>query len=141
MANKHHSDYFNYRYNRPEQLEPKEEPKEELKEELKEEPKKQLKVTIDDAYNEIMAITIEPQVQTEPDPLPIKSKFYPYLVCVKDNVSRRKGPSEDYKVNGYIPKNDVFKILEETKDLNGDSWGKIDFGWIPLNKCKKVGLS
>lgn len=122
MANKHHSDYFNYRYNRPEQLEPKEEPKEE-------------------PNNEIMAITVEPQVQTEPDPLPIKSKFYPYLVCVKDNVSRRKGPSKDYKVNGYIPKNDVFKILEETKDLNGDSWGKIDFGWIPLNKCKKVGLS
>lgn len=69
---------------------------------------------------------------TKPQP------FVPYLVSVLNNVPRREGPGENYKRNGAVIKNDVFKILEEATDENGFLWGKIKLGWIPLSQCRKL---
>ena len=69
---------------------------------------------------------------TKPQP------FAPYLVKVRKNTLQREGPGENYKIFGPIPKNDIFKILEEKNDEFGAAWGKLNRGWIPISDCRKL---
>ena len=64
--------------------------------------------------------------------------FAPYLVKVRKNTFQREGPGENYKILGPIPKNDIFKILEEKNDEFGAVWGKLNRGWIPISDCRKL---
>ena len=68
-----------------------------------------------------------------------KEPFAPYLISVlNNNVPRREAPGENNKINGFVIKRDVFKILEEATDENGLLWGKTKFGWIPIGDCRKL---
>lgn len=120
------------------ELEPEEEPEleeefeEELEEELEEEELDEMESELE--FNDTERYT--PSIITN---IKEPQLFNPYLVSVLNtNVSRREGPGENYKRNGFIIKHDIFKILEEATDEDGFTWGKIKFGWIPLRECKKI---
>ena len=115
--------------------EPEEEPEEELEEledleelDEMEEDVKLFQSELDDVEK------YSPSIKEAP-----KEPFTPYLISVlNNNVPRREAPGENNKINGFVIKRDVFKILEEATDENGLLWGKTKFGWIPISNCRKL---
>ena len=89
--------------------EPEEEPEEELEEledleelDEMEEDVKLLQSELDDVEK------YSPSIKEAPN-----EPFAPYLISVlNNNVPRREAPGENNKINGFVIKRDVFKILE-----------------------------
>lgn len=71
--------------------------------------------------------------------------FKPYRIkVIADTLRIRKGPSTTYKDAGYIRKNAIVGIVEESVDERGKVWGLLDEfattrdGWISLSYTEKI---
>ena len=68
----------------------------------------------------------------------------PYKVKIDTGLLPvRKGPSAEYDVVGTVKENNIFVIVEEVKNKNGEVWGLLKAfrkernGWINLKYTQK----
>lgn len=70
-----------------------------------------------------------------------QTTFIPYTVKITAVVLNvRKDPGVNSKSNGFVYKNQVYTIIEETKGSGASKWGKLKSGsgWISLDHCQRL---
>ena len=91
---------------------------------------------------------IKYKAEEEPKPPVEKPKketeFEPYVIRItEDTLNVRKGPGAEYDVVGTVKENNIFVIVEEVKNKDGEVWGLLKAfrkernGWINLKYTQK----